>query len=309
MVDDSILSRLISLWLAYPTSFLRKFNHMRTNNPQFSYVTAGMALAREVISTEVQAGGTARATVGFLPRFFASARDGLAAFMSEKFDFYKAVHLEVEQDKILEKLAGVNFATLASLPVVALEGFEGQYLDYGKQVLMGFSFYEDYTAKDIAAYRKLLGAILSNKSARIDLRDVTQSHKAAARACDEIEKSVATFFVRGSHIAQTTVGVIASRTSDLNYIFQDAQAIIKKVKEIDPKSVQNAVKEVNDLAALLVEEIEQGTIGDLSGAQLNNLIEGLMALGRQVEFFALTYYRATTYIAAVDRLTQVLKKV
>ncbi len=280
---------------------------LKTSSP-YSFVTPGMTMAREVIACELQAGSTARATVGFLPRFFASARDGLASFLSAKFDFYKATHLAVEQDKILDKLAGVNFAKIAPLPVAALEGFQGEYLHYGQHVLAGFTYYRDYTEKDVAAYRKLLGTLLTNKNSRIELRDITQRYQQAAKASEDIDQNIATFFERGSHKANVTVGDVVMSTGDLAAVFKHSQTIIEQVKAIDPKKVQASVKEVNDLAELLVQEIEAGSFTDLAGPQLNNLIEGLMALARQVEFFALTYYRATTYIAAIDRLTEVLKK-
>ncbi len=265
-------------------------------------------MAREVIAAELQAGSTARATVGFLPRFFANARDGLASFLSTKFDFYKATHLAVEQEKILQKLEGVNFAKISPMPVAALEGFQGEYLHYGQQVLAGFTYYRNYTEKDIATYRKLLGGLLTNKSARIDLRDITRRYQEAEREAEQINDGIAGYFQHGSHKANVTVGDVILRMSDLVPVFNHAQLIISLVKEIDPKTVQAAVKEINDLTELLVQEIENDTISDLAGPQLNNLIEGLMALARQVEFFALTYYRATTYIAAIDRLTEVLKK-
>lgn len=280
---------------------------LKTSSP-YSFVTPGMVMAREVIACELQVGSTARATEGFLPRFFSNARNGLASFLSTKFDFYKATHLAVEQDKILQKLESVNFSKIAPLPVAALEGFQGQYLQYGMQVLAGFTYYRDYTEKDIATYRKLLGSILSNKSARIDLRDITQRYLDAAKASDELDSQISTFFEHGSHKAIVTVGDVVVSNGDLTAVFKHSQKIIEEVKAIDPKKVQAAVTEVSDLADLLNQEIEKGTITDLSSAQLNNLVEGLMGVARQVEFFALSYYRATTYIAAIDRLTEVLKK-
>lgn len=276
---------------------------------QLTLITPAMQVAREAIAAEFQTGNTSRATVGFLPRFFASARDGLASFFSAKFDFYKATHLAVEQEKIMRKLASANFAVVAPLSVTTLEGFHGNYLDYGNTVLSGFNYYHDFTAPAILTYRKLIAEILSNKSSRQYLRDLTKNNSVAQKRSEEIDASVASFFVRGSHRAVMTVGDITTSIGDIRDVFNVSQSIIREIKSIDPSVVQNSVKEVNDLINLLVEEINEGSIEDLSGVQLNNLVECLFALARQVEFFALTYYRATTYVASVERLTDVLKKV
>ena len=273
------------------------------------YVNTRLQTANEALAIELLNGATTQALTGFMPRVFKSAAAGLVGFLTSKFDYYKARSLAHDQDGILLKLKDVGFEKIAELPVTSLEGFSGQYVAYGQQMLANLDFFKTYTAPDLARYKLLLGDVLTNRTARLDLVDLTKRYRLTEKARTENDADNAEFFTRGSHIAIQPLGKVVERVADLTTVFADGQAIIERIKALDPDAVKAQVTEINDLVTLMVEDIDTGAITELSKAQIQNLSQGIMELAYQIEHFSLAYYRAVTYVTAVERLTEVLSKV
>lgn len=273
-----------------------------------SYVTPSLKLANEALAIELLGGATPKAVVGFMPRIFKSAASGLAGFLAGKFDYFKAKSQAHDQEKILHKLQDAGFGVIAGIEVATLEGFCGTYLEYSKQILQDLTFYDEYTAPDLARYKLLIGDIITNRSARLDLIDLTRRYRATEKARELSDQANAEFFAAGSHKAIQPIGKVVERIADLGQIFGNSQAIITKIKAIDPDGVKGRVNEINDLIGLLVEEIDANRITELSKSQIQNLSQGIMELAYQIEHFSLTYYRAVTFVTAISRLTEALEK-
>lgn len=272
------------------------------------YVTKSLQTANEALAIELLNGPTMNSIVGFMPRIFKSARDGLAVFLTAKFDYFKAKSYEHDQLAILQKFDDVGYGKIATLPLATLEGFVGNYAEYGKQMLVNLTFFDSYTQADLARYKLLLGDIISNRSARLDLTDLTKRYRATEKARAESDKANADFFAAGSHLAIQPLGNVVASLNDLKVIFSDSQLIISRIKAIDPEAVKNRVNEINDLVDLLVGELDAKNVTELSKAQIQNLSQGIMELAYQIEHFSLSYYRAVTYVTAVGRLTDALNK-
>lgn len=279
---------------------------MQPTTHPFTVVTPQLSLAREAIALELSIGTPSKA-LGFLPSFFGSVENVFKGFISRKFDFYKADHLRIEQEKILKKLESVNYARVAELQVAGLEGFQGTYLAYGRMILASFDYYKNCQA-EIATYRRLLGDLVTNANAQLKLES-RSALKRTERDIKGFDDEIGTLFARGSHIAQTTVEKVVPRYAELGEVFGVSQDVVAKIKELDPAVVKSQLQEINELIGLLVQAIEDGKLSDITGVQLTNLSDGVMSLAKQVEFFGLTYYRAVTYCAAIERLVDVLKKV
>lgn len=273
------------------------------------YVNARLKLANEALAIELFNGATMNAVTGFMPRVFKSAKDGLVGFLAAKFDYYKAKAMAHDQDNILRKLTVDGYGKIANLPVATLEGFTGEYLAYGQQMLANLTFFDEYTAADLARYKLLLGDVISNRSARLDLGDLTKRYRLTEKARVASDEANAMFFSAGSHIAIQPISKVLSNIADLKTVFADSQTIIARIKALDPEGIKGRVTEINDLVDLLVGEIDAKRITELSKAQIQNLSQGIMELAYQIEHFSLSYYRAVTYITAVGRLTEVLEKV
>lgn len=282
---------------------------MSTPDPKPSYVTPSLKLANEALAIELLTSNTSNAVTGFMPRIFKSAASGLAGFLAGKFDYFKAKSLGHDQEKILLKLQNASYSVIAGVEVTTLEGFCGTYLEYSKQILQDLTFYNTYTEPDLARYKLLIGDIITNRSARLDLIDLTRRYRATEKAREESDKSNAEFFAAGSHKAIQPIGKVVERITDLGQVFGNAQEIITKIKAIDPDAVKGRVNEINDLIELLVGEIDAKNITELSKSQIQNLSQGIMELAYQIEHFSLTYYRAVTFVTAISRLTEALEKV
>lgn len=242
----------------------------------------------------------------FLPRLFKNAQQAFANVANFKVGAVPPDAMSKTEKKRAEHLAKQDFTLMRERAVVALEGFTGKYLDYSQECLTGLRFYDEVLSESLKVYKRLLGELITNKTAQLNLRDMTDVYKKAEKVRLSQENSQREFWTEHSFNSEVKVGDVLDRMSDVTPLFENVAHISVLIKNQDLKNILERVNEVNSLVNILVETFEGDELKNISRAQINNLAEGIISLAKDIEHYALQHYRATIFVVAVARLSDAL---
>lgn len=271
-----------------------------------NYALRAVALESNFISNGV------KSIVSFFPSLLKSVSKGFAKAEDVK-QFVPAQadnnleRLNKTEQAIADALIWMPYDDIAMLRLPVPEGFTGNYCKYFAQLLEMFSYHEQTALPAIEEYYISIAAIITNKDAKLSLKDNTIKYKALSKSREENNKEIAKHF-NASSVAEYAYGKLFLNNQEVTQAFKLMHQLERTLISTKVASVTDQVVKITNALQTLISMAENGTIENLSPAQLKNLSEGAYEIAAQVEFFAINYYRAQVAINSLKDATQKLTK-
>ena len=210
------------------------------------------------------------------------------------------VKLSKEEQAIVGAIQNETFDSLSKLRVAVPEGMVGNYVSYGRDLLNGFGYHEDTALEALETFYIMVAAIITNKDAKISLKDNTRVYEALERSRKDLNKKLASYFIARSTQPEQEFKKVFSRKEEVEELFKLTHELKAKLEKTKVDEVKAVTEKITDAIATLIKLVEEEQMDKLSAAQYKNITKGAYEMAYQVEMFSVNYYRALTYVNSVD---------
>lgn len=207
-----------------------------------------------------------------------------------------------EQKFVIENMHNVQYLDLADQKVFVPENFSGNITDYGKLLELLVNKHRKNATEGLQNFNIYLSQFLSNKDAKVSTLDVTGVYYDIHKDRDDSISSL-TNFSSDNNETSVPLGKIISRKDDLRILFDSKGSIQRQIENIDLKELNAGVKKCVDLINLIVDQIEKGSITNVTSETTKNLAYGASEVAKEIEFFAVLYFRVIGFITCVDSIS------
>lgn len=207
-----------------------------------------------------------------------------------------------EQKFVIENMHNVQYLDMADQKVFVPENFTGNIVEYGKLLEVLINKHRKSATDGLQNFNVYLSQFISNKDAKLSTVDATEVYYKMHKERDDSVSSLVSFT---SDNSQTSVplGKIISRKDDLRILFDNKGSIQRQIENVDLKELNAGVKKCVDLIDLVVDQIEKGLITNVTPESTKNLAYGASEVAKEIEFFAVLYFRVIGYITCVDSIS------
>ena len=216
-------------------------------------------------------------------------------------------NLTRRENNLLSALNSTDFEDMTNFGVPVGVGFKGELVDYADTVLTQQKYYEADTVKHLQEFYVYLSVLVSNKDARMSLKDQTRNYKAIEAERRGFDKNMQSFFgTSQTNTVQYTKGV-KSHGEFATYLSK-----LVAVCRIDDKRERQAVKDLIEKISVvcdtLITQSKDGTITNLTPEVTKNIHEGMLTMAKLVESYGLFLHRRTELVASREQLIEKLEK-
>lgn len=207
-----------------------------------------------------------------------------------------------EQKFVIENMHNVQYLDMADQKVFVPENFTGNIVEYGKLLEVLINKHRKSATDGLQNFNVYLSQFISNKDAKLSTVDATEVYYKMHKERDDSVSSLVSFT---SDNSQTSfpLGKIISRKDDLRILFDNKGSIQRQIENVDLKELNAGVKKCVDLIDLVVDQIEKGLITNVTPESTKNLAYGASEVAKEIEFFAVLYFRVIGYITCVDSIS------
>ena len=226
---------------------------------------------------------------GFISDFF-EVKDKVNEMNASKdiiFSFTK------EQKDIISKLKEVDYYSSSDILVTVPENFEGNYLEYVKNLNeISTKTFAD-CIKVVSDFRNYVSQFITNKEEKKALKDITHHYEDLKKRRELISKVLHRWFPKDTSKSRTELKNVVSRINDFYDIYSEVNKLTNTLKTV---SVANLYMAVNDCADTLKLVTDNKDSSVVSQAAAKNLSIGTYEVAKYVEFVTVVYFDCTTAI-------------
>jgi len=222
---------------------------------------------------------------------------------------FKAIHGFLFSKDYNKRLKDAKYFQLAEMPIQVPEAFEGNLLEYGDLLNALAENYYRRVPEYLAEYRVYISAFISDKATKLSLKDYTSFYQSAEKALD-VSKGQVGEFVNKKYQTKSVAyfGKVVSKISEVQEMSKSLTRT-ESLCDIDYITrIDSEVKKTADLLTILIKQIKEDSITDVSGASAKNIAEGASVMAEMVEFCAMIRYRQEGYITCVNTMLGELDK-
>ena len=247
------------------------------------------------VSLEANIIGNAVAAIkGYFPRLKEAIMpaftklDDVKPFIGKDSNFHK---LKPQEKDVEDFLASIGYENASYFTVPVPEGFVGNYVNYARELFNVLDYTLTASLPAIDAYYARLGNLITNKDPKLSNKDITKEYQLLAKDRVAANGKLTAFFLRGSNQAQNKFSKIFNNTEEVAELFRLRHKMVDSIKEYPLSKVKKTSEKITESLDVLIQLANTGKLDYITGAQLKNITEGAYEIARQIEFFAINYYR------------------
>lgn len=237
---------------------------------------------------------------GLLKRAFPQMVDDLKSFIGIASPLQEAIQLTPQArafvNDVVKKHSYVDTAPLAAwVP----EGMTCTYLEYLPVLQASVDHAEKIVNETLIPYCTFLARVLTNKEDQLS----TQAYNYAGldKIRDGLQAENAKCFKHGSSQAQVSMSDVVKRNNDWETVLHTSNALLDKMNKVDRKALNKKIEESTDLLDKLIRKIKHDDLTAVSPQVVETLSNGAYQVGKELEFFSVTYYRTLSFVEAVNK--------
>ncbi len=224
----------------------------------------------------------------------------------------EGIQLTTRDKQIFNKLKKVNYLDISQIAIIVPEGFESKYLNYGVYIEETLNNLNKLKNEVLVPYKLYLTTFIANRDAKISTVDKTLEYDKLSLARKDSNDTNESFFKIGSVQSKQRLGTVVTRNADIILLNNKVEILENKLKVVNVSDVKNTSKECIVLLDTIIKMLGEKKFSNVSPETAKNLAKGAFEVAKEVEYFAVSYYRVKTYIAAVqatiDRVEEYLKR-
>lgn len=210
------------------------------------------------------------------------------------------------EKELIEFLKKHNYIDLMEVPVTVPEGFYAEFLkatsviDKATEIIIGL------ISKDISEFRVYVSTFITQRDAKISLKDMSTSYAHTKTTVKQINEMFAELYRDNSFETSLPLKLLVKRSSDIETVFNHSNNTKKKLNQIDITALKSQLQDIASLLDTVIRMVQENKIENVSPEAVRNLSEGTQAMAQVAETISATYFRSMGIIAAIDRLPQEL---
>jgi len=196
----------------------------------------------------------------------------------------------------------LNLGTHGNSLVYVPENFTGNLLEYSKDLFSAVQRSRALYLDTHGKYNLLLKGFLTNKGDRVSLKDHTTLFNYVDKQTLEITELTKAYFKTYSGKTMQKLGSVLKRVADIEPLFDTAVELSQTNSKENIFLIKEKVSETTDLLEMILTEIKQGKIKDVSQATTINLATGARSMGDLTKLSVALTYDAVVLIESVNKL-------
>lgn len=213
-----------------------------------------------------------------------------------------------KENSLISKLESAKYSEYSGIVVSQPEGFNGDFLTYVRTLINVADPLYKGTDEFFNAYIGILKTFLSNKDAKTSLKEHNKLYKDVEKQRTELTKKVENFFKAGNYQSKVQIKKVLYRLSDVKPLMDD----IKTLDAVNNKTTSSELKKkVDQCSELLTEihnEVQKGSITDISGSAALNISKGAYEFAKYMEYVSVFRWRVDQISQSVLVLLATLSK-
>jgi hypothetical protein len=222
------------------------------------------------------------------------------------------ITLNFNQNDFIKEMNKHSYLDISPLRAYVPEGLEVTYLEYSEELLESAMHASNVLNGVMSAYTVFLSQLISNSDAKLSTSSFLATHKDLEKKRIRLNEEIGECFGKGSTKAEVSIGEVINRNNDWEKILKNSDAILKLVNNVDRNTLNKKVKECVTMLDVIMEKIKRGELDNASAETVKNLSDGAYHVACELEFFAITVYRAMSFAGALEltakHCVEVLKK-
>lgn len=239
-----------------------------------------------------------------LTSLFTSLKDSEAAIkglIDKKEQSLANVKIYTDSVRIIDSISYANYGErLISKP----ENFQGHFLDYAEVLHTVASDLYKLRAEVIPQYIGVLSSFLTNKDDKIALKDYTNIYTKLANERTSATNKLKQFFPRDNGLTKVEFKKVVARLADLKPLYDQTSILAKLQTKNNLVIIQNDVTQCTELLNMLIEQVNNGSITNISSNAAVNIANGAYEVAKFVEFVGIVYFDTMVFVNIVNRLAE-----
>ena len=216
-------------------------------------------------------------------------------------------NLTRRENNLLSALNSTDFEDMTNFGVPVGVGFKGELLGYADTVIAQQKYYEADTVKHLQEFYVYLSVLVSNKDARMSLKDQTRNYKAIEAERRGFDKNMQSFFgTSQTNTVQYTKGVKSH--AEFGTYLSKLVAICRIDDKRERQAVKDLIEKISVVCDTLIAQAKDGTITNFTPEVTKNIHEGMLTMAKLVESYGLFLHRRTELVASREQLIEKLEK-
>jgi hypothetical protein len=236
-----------------------------------------------------------------IPRLSAKI-DGLIKDLASPSNSQVVKETETAFKELNKKLGYAEYVTYSKTVVSVPEGFEGNLLEYLK--LLEKLAPEVYNSVNdtLAEYKAMLSVFLTNKDAKLSMKDDTDMFDKVSKHRLKIVAELAVYFPTDSAKSKAYLGDTIHRFADIAELVHTTKTLDKLSEAQSLFRMSEKVRECVDLLNLITTNINDGSVAKVSGKASMNISTGAYEIAKYVELVSVFRFKTMQAIASVNKL-------
>jgi hypothetical protein len=211
------------------------------------------------------------------------------------------VKIYTDSVRTSDKIIYMNYGErLVSKP----ENFQGHFLDYAEVLNTVASDLYRLRAEFMPQYVGILSSFLTNKDDKLALKDHTIIYNKLANERTNAANKLKQFFPKDNGLSKTEFKKVVARLADLKPLYTQTTTLAKLQTKSNLTILQNDVTQCTELLNMLIEQVHNGTITNISSNSAMNIANGAYEVAKFVEFVGVVYFDSMVFINVVNRLAE-----
>lgn len=206
-----------------------------------------------------------------------------------------------EQKFVINNMHNVQYLDLADCKVIVPEHFSGNLIAYGTVLNTALTKHRKNSTAALRDFNVYLSQFLASKDAKSSTVDLTSEYYTFHKERDATIAILSAFTKEHSE-SSVDLGKVISRKDDLRILFDESGALKRQMETINVKELNEGVKRCVELINMIVEQIEKGNITNVTPETTKNLAYGATEVAKEIEFFAVLYFRVMGFSVCVDNI-------
>lgn len=215
--------------------------------------------------------------------------------------FFKNFTFESEVKKL-------NYAAIDQLKITIPEGFTGNAKEYCQELAAQLRHVSTVVNEVIVPFNQYVSALISDKDfAKAYKSKPNYLHERDAKR-EDMNKTISKYFGNGT-LSSNKLSQHYRTSEEISETDKLTEDLSELLSASNVVTVRKMVTDSVDLINSLQELISKNQIGNLSESHKRLLAEMCSTIAREVEFYAITRYRADSFVNTFVKTKEAIKKI
>lgn len=260
-------------------------------------MTTSLSRTREMIAMEA---AITTDLAGLLKRVFPQMIEDLKSFVGIADASLQAIQLTPQARQFVDKVVKKNtYLDIAPMSAWVPEGLAVSYTQYLPILQACVDHAATIVDGTMIPYCTFLSRLITNRDEQ--LQSMAYDYTALEKIRDGLQDANAKCFKKNSNVAQVSLGDVVHRNAEWEPILHAANALLEKMNKVDRKALNKKVEESTHLLDTIIKKLKHDEYTSITPQVVENLSNGAYQVGKELEFFSVTYYRTLSFVEAVNK--------